>query len=73
MTKLLPNLEKVAYQAYTIKHGIESIKIQVPLEHAKAFEKEFNKAVAAGESKDELLRIMNKHGGNIRLKHRDAK
>lgn len=60
---------KVAYQAYSIEHGIERIMLKVPLRESKAFEREFNEALEAGKStKASLLKIATKHGGSLRAK-----
>lgn len=71
MTRLLTNLEKKPYQAYTIEHGMERISIQIPLKEARGFEAAFAEAAKNGASKDELLKVMNSFGGNLRMKHRD--
>lgn len=69
MSKLLSTLEKKPFQAYTIEHGIEKIQIQVPLKNARAFEVAFGAAIAEGiETKAELLKIMDAHGGHLRQK-----
>ena len=73
MSKLLNDLaaEKTAYQAYSIEHGIERIRIQIPLKEARAFEKDFNAALSSGtDSKASLLEIVSKHNGSVRVKAR---
>lgn len=60
---------KVAYQAYTIEHGIERIMLKVPLQESKAFEREFYEALESGKSsKTALMKIATKHGGSLRKK-----
>ena len=67
MTSLLNNINKKPFQAFTIEHGIERIKIQIPLKEVRAFEKTFAMALAEGiVSKTELLRIVQACGGSIR-------
>jgi hypothetical protein len=71
MKKLLSDLaaEKTAYQAYSIEHGIERIKIQIPLKEARSFEVAFNASIADGsDSKANLLAIVSAHGGSVRVK-----
>jgi len=73
MNKMLQDVTsgKIAFQAYTIVHGIEKLKIQVPLKNARAFEEEFNVALAEGKnSKANLMRILSEHNGSIRSKVR---
>ena len=69
MTKLINDVVdgKKAWQAFTIEHGIEKIKIQVPLENAKEFAQAFYRSINKGETdKATLFKIMNSYGGNIR-------
>ena len=64
--KLLNELDKKPFQAYTLEHGIERIKVKVPLASSRAFEAAFEKAISAGASKQELLELLTEHGGAIR-------
>jgi DNA-directed RNA polymerase subunit L len=69
MSKLMADVSsgKVAYQAYTIEHGIEQLKIRVPLQETKAFERELNEALEAGKtSKKNVMGIVEAHGGSLR-------
>lgn len=60
---------KIAYQAYTIEHGIERIMLKIPLQESKAFEREFYEALEAGKTnKAALMKIATKHGGSLRKK-----
>ena len=71
MSKLMTDVSsgKVAYQAYTIEHGIEQIMLKVPLQESKAFEREFHEALESGKtSKAALIKIATKHGGSLRTK-----
>lgn len=68
MSKLLNqvsgNETKVAYQTYTIQHGIEAISIQIPLVNAKVFEEQFTSSKT--EQKSALLLLVNQLGGKVR-------
>lgn len=67
MTKLLTSLDKKPFQCYTLEHGIEKIKIQVPLKEALNFENAFSKFLKEETtSKTELLALVNRHDGFIR-------
>lgn len=71
MSKLMNDITagKVAYQAYTIEHGIEKITIRVPLKESKAFERDFNEAIESGvTAKNQLMKIATRHGGSLRKK-----
>jgi hypothetical protein len=71
MSKLMDDITagKVAYQAYTIEHGIERILLKIPLQESKAFERDFHEALEAGKSsKTALMKIATKHGGSLRKK-----
>lgn len=56
--------KKTAYQTYTIQHGIESIKIQVPLTNAKVFEAQF--AAFKTKQKNDILQLVEQVGGKVR-------
>ena len=68
MKSLLNELEaaadKIAYQTYTIQHGIELIKVLVPLKNSLVFETEFH--AAENKNKDALLEVVIRHSGKIR-------
>lgn len=67
MTKLLNNLDKKPFQCYTLEHGIEKIKIQIPLKEALNFENDFYTFIKEGStSKKDLMEMVNSHGGFIR-------
>jgi hypothetical protein len=63
---LLNNLGKKPYQAYRIEHGIEVIRVQIPLKEARNFETEFADAQTAGKNKESLMAIVARHGGTVR-------
>ena len=68
MSKLLDQVSRgdtrTAYQTYTIQHGIESIKIQVPVSSVKVFEEQFS----AFKTKDKsvILHLVDQVGGKVR-------
>lgn len=66
MTSLLNNIGKLPYQEYTIEHGVERIKIRVPLKEARSFEIAFDAAVSKNVSKEGLLNVLANHGGSVR-------
>ena len=66
MTSLLNNIGKLPYQEYTIEHGVERIKIRVPLKEARNFEAAFAEAVSNDDSKEGLLKVLANHGGTVR-------
>jgi hypothetical protein len=69
MGTLLNSLQstKTAYQSFTIEHGIERIKVQIPLKFAKIFEEKFAVSVSKDNaSKEQLLKIVSECGGKIR-------
>lgn len=67
--KLLNDLDKKPYQLYTIEHGIERIRIKVPLKEAAAFEAAFAEAIdLRNTSTANLLSLVNKFSGTLRSK-----
>lgn len=67
-------LDKMPYQAYTIEHGIERIKIQIPLKNVPSFEQEFSTALTEGvDTKESLLKIVSAHNGSICSKQGTSK
>jgi hypothetical protein len=67
MTSLLNMLDKKPFQAFTIEHGIERIKIKIPLKEVRTFEKTFALAIAEGaDTKNELLQLVHACGGSVR-------
>lgn len=69
MSKLLDKVTsgKVPFQAYMIEHGIERIRIQIPLANAQKFETAIREAVESGmNSKDGIIKIMIAHKGKVR-------
>jgi hypothetical protein len=58
------NSKKQAYQLYTITHGIETIRVQIPIREVREFETNFQNA----DNKDRsgLLSLVSKHGGKVR-------
>lgn len=63
---LLNNLDKKPYQAYRIEHGIEVIRVSIPLQEAARFEQEFAEAQAAGKNKAGLMAVVTRCAGRIR-------
>lgn len=65
--KFLNDLEaaagKIAYQSYTLSHGIERLTVLVPLKNATVFEEEFK---AAKKTKEALLEVVIRHAGKIK-------
>jgi len=68
MKSLLSELDKsagkIAYQAYTIKHGIEAIEIIVPLKNAVVFETQIVKRKLA--TRQAVLKFVAEHGGELK-------
>lgn len=68
MSKLLDQISRgdtrVAYQSYTIQHGIESIQVLVPLASVKVFEERF--AQLKTKQKSTILEIVEQVGGKTR-------
>ena len=54
---------KIAYQSYTISHGIERMTVLVPLKNATVFEEEFK---AADKTKEALLEVVSRHAGKLK-------
>jgi hypothetical protein len=71
--KLLDNIEKHPYQGYTLEHGIERIRVKVPLRSSRAFEAAIAEAIAEGApTKSTLLEIVANHGGSQRSAKRSV-
>ena len=64
LNELEANAGKIAYQTYTIEHGIEKIKVLVPLKNASLFEADFH--ATTDRTKDALLEVVTRHAGKIR-------
>jgi hypothetical protein len=68
MSKLIDQITrgeaKVAYQTYTIQHGIESIQVQVPVTSVKVFEERF--ASFKTKQKTAILQLVEQVGGKVR-------
>lgn len=61
--------EKTPYQAYTIQHGIELIRIQIPMKNVRTFESSFNELLKAGVTEKTLfLRLVESADGKIRAR-----
>jgi lipopolysaccharide biosynthesis glycosyltransferase len=67
---LIQNINKVPYQLYVIKNGIESAEVKVPLKNTQMFEE----LVAKAESKDikSIIAIAAQCGGGKKLKARNG-
>jgi hypothetical protein len=71
--KLLNDINKLPYQGYTLEHGIERIRVKIPLISARAFEVAIAEAIAEGEpTKAMLLEIVANHGGSQRQAKRSV-
>ena len=64
LNELDANAGKTAYQSYTIKHGIERIKVLIPFKSASLFEEEFN--AVTDKTKAALLAVVARHAGKTR-------
>ena len=64
MNDLNANADKLAFQTYEMQHGIEKLKIMVPLKNAKMFESDF--ANLSHKSKDALMELLVHHSGKMR-------
>ena len=68
MKKLLADLDKnankVAYQMYTIKHGIETFEFLVPLKNARVFETQIVKQKLP--TRQAVLQFIYEHGGELK-------
>jgi len=56
--------KKVPYQTYTLKHGIETLKVLVPLKAVPIFEQEFKEQ--GDKSKPAIMQLVEKHGGRVK-------
>jgi len=67
MRSLLSELDKTAgktpWQEYTIKHGIETINVIVPLKNAAVFETQIVKQKLA--TRQAVLQFVAEHGGEL--------
>jgi hypothetical protein len=68
MSSLLHQLQavegKAAYQSYTVRHGIETFQVLIPVKHAQTFEKQFD---ALGEKQKPAIRtLVESIGGKVR-------
>ncbi len=66
MSKLLNQLDKKPFQAYTIQHGIERVRIQIPLEQTKVFEDKFAVLSSTSASLSTLLELVAACNGKTR-------
>ena len=69
MSQLLNQISRgdtrVAFQSYTIQHGIETIQVLVPLTNVKVFEEQF--AQLKVKDKTTILHIVEQNGGKKRV------
>lgn len=67
MKKLIADLDKnagkAAWQTYTVKHGIETFEVLVPLQNAPLFEAEMKKPMP---SKQAVLTALRTCGGELK-------
>lgn len=70
MKNLLVDLDnsigKTPWQCYTVKHGIETIDVLVPLKNAQVFEVEFKSKKF--NSKNSLIEFITSVGGELKQK-----
>jgi hypothetical protein len=68
MSALISQLEAVhgkqAYQTYTIQHGIEQLKVLVPVKTVKTFEERFSKL--ADKQKASIVTLVEAVGGKVK-------
>ncbi len=66
--KMLADIEKnagkIAYQTYTIKHGIEAIEVLVPLKNSAVFETQIMKQKL--QTRQAVLEFVREHGGELK-------
>jgi hypothetical protein len=55
---------KTPWQSYTVKHGIESIEVLVPLKNATIFETQIVKQRLA--TRQAVIQFVNEHGGVLK-------
>ena len=53
---------KMAWQTYTVKHGIEMIEVLVPLKNTQVFEQELKTA----QTKAMIMEIVQTNGGKLK-------
>ena len=58
------NAGKVPWQSYTVKHGVESIEVLVPLKSAAAFETQIVKQKLAPRQAG--IQFVSEHGGILK-------
>lgn len=64
---MLGDIGKKPYQSYTIEHGIERVRVQIPLREIRAFEAAFNEALQEDKvPMATLLDVVKAHGGKLR-------
>lgn len=61
-------LGKIPFQTYTIEHGIDRRKVQVPLKHAAEFEGEIQKLIEQEAPMAKMLMVVSKYDGKERAK-----
>lgn len=68
MMKFLERLDKLQgkqpYQRFTVKHGIETFEVLIPLKSASVFEQDFNQL--ADKSKSRIVELVQQHCGKVR-------
>ncbi len=65
MNKLIADLSdgKLPWQSYTVKHGIETIEVLVPLKNAELFETQMKKPMP---TKAAIIRTLHECGGELK-------
>lgn len=68
MMNLLNQLQQIegkqAYRAYTVQHGIEMIKVLVPVVESVAFEQSFSNL--QDRKKESILHLVESMGGKVK-------
>lgn len=64
LSELDRSAEKTPWQSYTIKHGIESIEVIVPLKNAAIFETQIVEQKLA--TRQAVLQFVAEHGGKLK-------
>jgi hypothetical protein len=64
LTQIATSKPKVAFQAYTLQHGIEKLSIVVPLAAAATFEQRFN--ALTDRSKSSIISLIESVNGKVK-------
>lgn len=68
MSRLINQLDsfngKIAFQTYTIQHGIEQITVLVPVKQARTFEEQFSNSKS--KQKASIIEMVELLGGKVK-------